>query len=453
MAGRRNNRRARGRTETPDELVSRVVKGFRHWLDDHPSPVLPADELLVDITGLAHLKSTIGVSNPADWPAEAIEEVFELLAQEPRIDPTGRLGRDGFAALSVFFDFLTSTGRWKPHNDERASRAALDRAARMVPATDPDALVTRLPAEWAGRPVDDRAIGFGDGFGESGDGSDDTRGDEGGDEGELDPERLADAATEFAHAAGLRPGEVIVVPVPPADREWAALSATPLLHHLRSVLAWIGPGRRLDEPDMLAGDDLTWWIGHHQLPVPDGGGRDRIEALALVHVWHAAQQSGVVTVRGGQASRGPQADLLDGPASTAAIQLARELIDRVISAVMGRWADPEAIDIALHAATLAVVVALCRPAGYRTDALPADPRRTDPEQWDSGEQVERVMVGILVFDNLATLQSLGLLPELRGRASIPEGLRPAVVASIDAPSAPFRLDPAPGAVPVADPVG
>ena len=56
-----------------------------------------------------------------------------------------------------------------------------------------------------------------------------------------------------------------------------------------------------------------------------------------------------------------------------------------------------------------------------------------------------------VLDNLQMLAAFGLIPSTRGRVSIPEELRPAVVQAIDAPGAPIEIRLAAGAVPLADP--
>lgn len=56
-----------------------------------------------------------------------------------------------------------------------------------------------------------------------------------------------------------------------------------------------------------------------------------------------------------------------------------------------------------------------------------------------------------MFDTLRMLQSFGIVPAVEGRAAIPDGLRAAVVAAINSPSAPFRIDLEPGAVPLPEP--
>ena len=467
MAGRRNKKRQRGGTETPQEMVGRVAVGFLHWLDDHPSRDLATEDLLLQVTRLATIKAALGVTNPADWPAGTIDELFAVLAEQPGLDPEGDLLGTGPATLSVFFDFLTGTGRWKAHNDESSSRAAVERARQQaLAAPDPTGSVVRLPAQWStrlgddldGAPGSDRVGDVGQ-FGDF-DNLDDLDAlddldelddfDEWEDDLDTDPGLLADVAALFVQATGLEPGDVVPVAVPPAADEWAALSGTPLLRHLRALVAWVGTGRTLGDDGLPTSRDLAWWVGHHELPIPETD-RDVTEAFALVDAWTAAVDGELIRVRGRRAVRGPRADLLDGPATPERVLLARELVDLVISDVLVRTADPTATEIAAYAATLPVLVTMCSDRGQDLAALPPEP--VDELDDDATEDEEtRALLSVLVFDKLRLLQAFGLVPTGTGPVAVPAGLRPAVVASINAPSAPFRISPEPGAVPLQDPV-
>lgn len=66
MAARRDKKRRRGPApESPEQMVFRVVMAFLHWLDDHPTTVLPIEEHLIQVTTLANAKAIFGVPNPA----------------------------------------------------------------------------------------------------------------------------------------------------------------------------------------------------------------------------------------------------------------------------------------------------------------------------------------------------------------------------------------------------
>lgn len=57
-----------------------------------------------------------------------------------------------------------------------------------------------------------------------------------------------------------------------------------------------------------------------------------------------------------------------------------------------------------------------------------------------------------MFDTLRMLHSFGIVPAVEGQVAIPVGLRPAVVvAAINTPGAPFRIDLESGAVPLPEP--
>lgn len=464
MAGRRSKKRQQGGHETPEQAIGRVAIAFLHWLDDHPGQELRADELLLLVTQLAHIKAALGVTNPADWPSETIDEIFAIVAEQPQLDPDGDLARRGGVALSIFVDFLTRTGRWKPHNDEQASRAAIDRARQeTLDAPDPGSPVVRLPAQWSARlggvarggdgsDADHDRSHDGDGFDDFDDFDEweDDLADAEDDLDPADPGLLADAAALFVQASGLRPGDVVPVVVPPVEDEWAALSGTPLLRHLRSLVAWVGTGRKLAGDGLLTPRDLTWWVDHHELPIPEAD-RDITEAFALVDAWNAAVDGELIIVRGRRAMRGPRADLIDGPASPERVLLGRELVDLLISDVLVRTADPSATEIASYAATLPVLVALCSEQGQDLAVLPPEPIGDLADDATEDEETQ-ALLSVLVFDKLRLLQTFGLVPTGTGPVAIPEGLRPAVVASINAPSAPFRIDAEPGAVPVQDPV-
>ena len=91
---------------------------------------------------------------------------------------------------------------------------------------------------------------------------------------------------------------------------------------------------------------------------------------------------------------------------------------------------------------------MCSPGGQDLDRLPQSIGVTDlavPE-----DEYPARMVATAVRHRLALLACFGVISGVRGRVSVPDGLRPTLVRALEAPGSPLRITLEPGAVPLPD---
>ncbi|HEY5881041.1 MAG TPA: hypothetical protein VIU11_19170, partial [Nakamurella sp.] len=366
---------------------------------------------------------------PADWPVGITTEILEVLLVRPIAQV--RLA-EAIPAVHGYVDFLIATGRWKQQNNPQAVRDALDRAQ--------SAADNAIPPDWRHRfDRDDRwyaDIPYVDDFGD------------------LEPDdefpggMFARGLDDFLDTMESRPDVPIAVTVPPAPQEWAVLSALPLIGHLRAVAEWATPGRKLTGDGGLSRQDLEWWRTRHRLPiVQDGEQRDLQVEAALQTAWRVAQAAGLVSVQGRRATRGRAADLLDADPVTA-VTFARLLVHLLVTTVLDLTGAADSLQVATLVGAETVLTAMCSPGGQDLDRLPRSIGVTDPDVPD--EEYPARMVATAVRHRLALLACFGVITGVRGRVSVPDGLRPTVVRALEAPGSPLRITLAPGAAPLPD---
>lgn len=88
-----------------------------------------------------------------------------------------------------------------------------------------------------------------------------------------------DDIAEFTATAQVPPGASVVVTVPAAAQEWAALSGSVLFRHLRAVTEWVGSGRAVSRNMVLDDADDRWWVDHHELPIVDDENHQLVEVM------------------------------------------------------------------------------------------------------------------------------------------------------------------------------
>jgi hypothetical protein len=129
MATRRTKKRHSNRNdepETAEHMIDRVLGAFDRWLAERePNPQQFGET--ADIVRMAcELKSSyLGEPNPADWnPVTAAEVVGQVIPRKV-VGVDDRYIATLVPAMLTYVEFLVVTGRWKPHNDADATRAAL----------------------------------------------------------------------------------------------------------------------------------------------------------------------------------------------------------------------------------------------------------------------------------------------------------------------------------------
>lgn len=135
MAGRRDRKRGdRGRArETPEEMIDRVVDAFDRWLEGRAPGAYRNSDVLDVVRSACEFKARYFEPNPADWPADVAGEVVGEVMPSKIIGVDPEFVAAIIPAMQVYLDFLVLTGRWKRHNDERATRAALTRLGDLAP--------------------------------------------------------------------------------------------------------------------------------------------------------------------------------------------------------------------------------------------------------------------------------------------------------------------------------
>jgi len=410
-------------------MLDRVLDAYDRWLAGQPPGPAERDETVGVVRTLARYKVMLDEPNPADWAVGVTTEILEVL----RVQPIAQVGlADAVPALHSYIDFLTATGRWKPQNDPRTVRDALDRA-RSAPGTD-------IPSEWRLRLDRDERWDAGDNP------YDDDLFDE-----DLNDESAGtfiQGLDEFLETVEVRPDLPIDVTVPPAAQEWAVLSAMPLIVHLRAVAEWATPGRKLTRDGGLSRQDLEWWRTRHRLPIVRGDERREppVDA-ALQAAWRVAQAAGLVSAQGRRATRGRVADLFDADPDIA-VTFARLLVTLSINTVLDLTGVADSLQTAAIVGALSVLTAMCRPGGQDLHRFPKSIDVTDLDVPD--EEYPARMVASAVRHRLAVLAFFGVIPALRGEVSVPDGLRPALVPTVEATGSPLRITLEPGAVPLPD---
>lgn len=410
-------------------MLDRVVDAYDRWLAGQPPGPVERDETVRVVRTLARYKVMLDEPNPADWAVGVTTEILEVL----QVQPIAQVGlADAIPALHSYIDFLTATGRWKRHNDPRTVREVLDRA-RPAPGND-------IPPEWSLRLDPD----------ERWDARDNPYDDELFDE-DFDDESaraFTQALDDLLETVVVRSDLPIDVTVPPAAQEWAVLSAMPLIVHLRAVAEWATPGRKLTRDGALSRQDLEWWRTRHRLPIVRGDERREppVDA-ALQAAWRVAQAAGLVSAQERRATRGRAADLFDTDPDIG-VTFARLLVNLSINTVLEPTGVADSLQMTAVVGALSVLTAMCRPGGQDLDRFPKSIGVTDLDVPD--EEYPARMVAAAVRHRLAILALFGVIPAMQGQVSVPDGLRPALVPTVEATGSPLRITLEPGAVPLPD---
>jgi hypothetical protein len=263
-------------------MIDRVLDAFAHWLGERAAGAVRDSVALHAVRSACEFKGLYFEPNPADWPADVTAEVVGGLMPAKMIGVDSEFIESVIPAMQTYFDYLVLTGRWKRHNDERATRAALTRLGDLAPRfgdpgrqsmagrvmqlavdegidiSDPAAIsefmqrFNEMPFEWRKRATDgtggplfddDELAGF-DEFDEPDD--DDL-------DGPIDPVQrdlevgISAALTRLVPLVNVRPDQGAAVSVPAADEEWAALAAGPgelgLVRARRDEHRCAAPGR------------------------------------------------------------------------------------------------------------------------------------------------------------------------------------------------------------------
>jgi hypothetical protein len=130
------------------------------------------------------------------------------------------------------------------------------------------------------------------------------------------------------------------------------------------------------------------------------------------------------------------------------VRLGRAMVQRLLDFILVPSDIPDELVSAVNLLMLPMLRSMCVPSGQDLTGLEAVIAAHDRAEPDSF--YPRIIAGQITSD-IAALQEWGLVAVSAGRATIPVGLRPAVVDTINSPLAPFIVTAKPDAVPIPDP--
>ena len=509
MATKRTKKRNSARNsapETPEHMIDRVLGAFDRWLAQRE----PDPQRFGDIAGIVRIacdmkSDYLGEPNPADWsPATAAEVVGQVIPRKV-VGVDDRYIATLVPAMLTYVEFLVVTGRWKPHNDADATRAALSSLGDDLPRrfTDPGRLSTagRLMQLAVDEGIDITEAGALDGFMQRyndmpyewrkrlTDGSgmlphlpDDPRFDdpqlweEESDEQESDYDEIGELGAFSAEdiladlratidagiaAIGFEADKAVRITVPDGRSELTALLGTPLLTRITALTEWTRPRQKVTSTGAMRRGDTAEWARRFGVVRTDGAAPNSMwDWPELAAPWSIAEAIGMIDISSTTVRPGPNSDVFATSDVPVQILCAREALDSLLDGLLHAGSDLPWIDDTVVGLLLAVLASLCRPDGadlsllrslaisvpHSTSADPAEHLPVDfPE--DLSEAISRI-VFTLVLGIVDQLQEWGFVATAEGRTYVPPALRPAVVQAIDDPDSPFSITLKAGAVPL-----
>jgi len=495
--------------ETAEHMIDRVLGAFDRWLAQRE----PDPQRFGDTAGIVRIacdmkSDYLGEPNPADWsPATAAEVVGQVIPRKV-VGVDDRYIATLVPAMLTYVEFLVVTGRWKPHNDADATRAALSALGDDLQGrfTDPDRLsmagrlmqlavdegiditeagaldgfmqrYNEMPYEWRKRLTDGSGMlphlpdnpRFDDpGLWDEESDNQESDDDEIGGLGAFGAEDiLADlrATIDAGIAAiGFEVDKPLRITVPDARSELAALLGTPLLTRITALAQWTRPGRKVTSTGAMRRGDTAEWARRFGVVRTDGAAPNSMwDWPELAAPWSIAEALGMIDISSTMAHPGPNSDILATGDLTVQILCAREAFDSLLDGLVDAGSALPWIDDTVVGLLLAVLASLCRPDGadlsllrslaisvpHRESADPAEELPLDfPE--DLSEAISRI-VFTLVLGIVDQLREWGFVSTADGRTYVPPALCPAVVQAIDDPDSPFSITLKPGAVPLEAP--
>jgi hypothetical protein len=453
-------------------MIDRVLKAFERWLGEQTPGVHRRSEIVDVARSACEFKAMYFEPNPADWPADTAAQVVGEVMPAKMIGVDAEFAAAVVPAMHIYFDFLVLTGRWKPHNDEPQSRLALGRpdelAARFgdtdrqsmagrvmqlafdegVDLSDPDAVAdfmqryNAMPYEWRQRVTDGPIGGWFD--------DEPDRAEEPEDE-PTDPVRQRIEAGIAAGLAALSPlitarlDRPTSVTVPSAENEWAGLLSTRLVARVLELADWVGDGRAITATGAMRRSDVKWWTQRWGLPFRDADARSMWDVPGIALPWRIGIDCGVIVLTRSKAGRG--VPFRDAPLAER-VRLGRAMVQRLLDFVLVPQDIAGELLTAVNLLMLPMLRSMCAPPGQDLTGLEtviAAPDRDEPDSF-----YPRIIAGQITSE-IAALHEWGLVAVSAGRATIPVGLRPGVVDTINSPLAPFIVTVKPDAVPIPEP--
>jgi hypothetical protein len=454
-------------------MIDRVLDAFDRWLAGRSPDARHHADVSDVVRTACELKSTFVEPNPADWSADVTTHIVGEVMPAKIIGVDPAYVATIIPGMQLYIDFLVQTGRWKPVNDEGATRAALIRLGDLAPRfgdpgrqsmagrvlqvaadqgidfSDPTALdeflqrFNEMPLEWRQRMTDDPDAAL-SGSAEAGPGDVDQD-----DENEpvdpLGPDRAAGIAGAITTLAGLvtrRRDPAAAVTVPAAEEEWAALAGTPVCARVLDLADWAGSGRLVTSTGAMCLDDVRMWCDRWALSAEFGRVGSMWDVAAIALPWRIGLDCEVLELAGTGVGRGRRPT--GGPVADR-VRLGRAIVERLLDFVLVPLdVDKQLLDAVNHV-MVPMLMSMCVPPGQALDGLDA---MLAPREVPDGNRFYPRLVAGYVRGNISTLRDWGVVVESADHASVAAALRPGVVQTINSPLAPFRVTLTAGAVPL-----
>ena len=337
--------------ETPQHMIDRVLRAFDRWLAQREPDQQRFSDMADIVRTACEMKSgQLGEPNPADWsPTTAAEVVGHVLPRKV-VGVDDRYIATLVPAMLTYVEFLVVTGRWKPHNDADATRAALsglgddlprrfsdpgrlsmagrvlqlavDEGVDLTEAGAVDEFMQRynaMPDEWRQRLTDGPGMLSRPSGNPSFD--DPMLWDEESDEQESEDDEIGELAAFGSEdiladlratldagiaAIGFEVDTPVRITVPDARSEFAALLGTPLLARISALAEWTRPGRKVTSTGAMRRRDTAEWARRFDVVTPDGAARNSMwDWPELAAPWSIAEAIGMIDISSTMARPGP----------------------------------------------------------------------------------------------------------------------------------------------------
>ena len=472
MSAHRRKQTGRSKTsgapETAEQMRDRVLGAYDRWLATKNMPV-ENTAIFIEVahTACEFKDNFLGDPNPADWPPGMFTELIGEVFPAKTVGVDQKYARSIIPAMLSYLDFLLQTGRWKLHNDAEGSRRELLALRNSLPDRfgDPSRMsmsgrLINLALEEGIDPSDTAAMsGFIERFNQMPidwrrkmtDGPQPVTADLG----QLPLDEVPDplrAGVERATAllrAGFDTSAVVRVTVPVGAAEAEALELMPVVGTMRALVEWVGSGRTVTKTGAMRRVDIAEWmdrLGISGSPFMETQSMWDVREIALP--WSAAIESGMLELTPTKVKPGPRIAVFESGDHAAQVEFGREVVSLLVRHALGPAGVGDAFGQAIVRVMLPILAMCCRTEGQDLAYLMEIADEMENPDRAQPPDMPTLMISSLVLTQLRVLADLGILVDLAGMAKVPRALRPAVIAAIQGPGAPFELRLAKGAIPL-----
>ena len=250
--------------------------------------------------------------------------------------------------------------------------------------------------------------------------------------------------------AGPTNSNLKVLTAPPAAEEATALREMEVIGLMRAMVEWVGAGQPVTQTGAMRRNDTMEWMRRYGLRVTDETKPASMwEIRDIGQPWGIAIETGMLELTSTKVRPGPASAVFDSEDPIAQVNLGRAIVNVLLQQALSRSPFVDELKPAIVTVTIPLLAMLCRPTGQDIGYL-RDIRATRFDTTTNDDSVDRIASHVCsaILLELRALDHFGLITEFERKPLVPAGLRPAVVAAINGPGAPFSLEYTEFAVPV-----